>query len=176
MTVPVEKAKMVLRMLVEGSSIRSADANTGFDRNTICKLVVHFGRLAAILGRADARPQTDSLQFDEQWTYVAKKQSRLTINERAECSDSGDIYLWTCIDQKTKLLPSFLIGKRSADNARRFMMDVASRLAMPKPHASDATPSSRAATRPSCKSAPMVLRPTRKRLTSPSAPTSATAR
>ena len=49
----------------------------------------------------------------------------------------GDVYLWTCIDQKTKLMPSFMIGKRSADNARRFMMDVASRLVFPKPHASD---------------------------------------
>ena len=77
------------------------------------------------------------LEFDEQWTYVAKKQSRLTIDERAERHDVGDIYLWTCIDKRTKLMPSFLIGKRSADNARRFMLDVASRLVFPKPHEAD---------------------------------------
>ncbi len=77
------------------------------------------------------------LQFDEQWTYVAKKQSRLTMDERAERADVGDVYLWTCIDQRTKLLPSFMIGKRSADNARRFMMDVAGRLVFPNAHASD---------------------------------------
>ena len=35
-------------------------------------------------------------------------------------------------------MPSFLIGKRSADNARRFMMDMANRLTRPNPHASDA--------------------------------------
>ncbi len=35
-------------------------------------------------------------------------------------------------------MPSFLIGKRSADNARRFMMDVAGRLVFPNAHASDA--------------------------------------
>ena len=80
----------------------------------------------------------EHLEFDEQWTYVAKKQSRLTMIEREECHDQGDIYLWTCIDKKTKLMPSFLIGKRSADNARRFMMDVAGRLVFPNPHASDA--------------------------------------
>ncbi len=34
-------------------------------------------------------------------------------------------------------MPAFLIGKRSADNARRFMMDVANRLVFPKPHQSD---------------------------------------
>ena len=78
------------------------------------------------------------LQFDEQWTYVARKQARLTVDEKAERHDVGDMYIWTCIDQKTKLMPSFLIGKRSADNARRFMMDVAGRLVFPSPYASDA--------------------------------------
>jgi IS1 family transposase len=78
------------------------------------------------------------LQFDEQWTYVYKKQSRLTTLEKAEKHDEGDVYLWTCIDQQTKLMPAFRIGKRSADNARRFMLDVARRLLMPKPHSSDA--------------------------------------
>ncbi len=60
------------------------------------------------------------------------------MNEREESSNVGDIYLWTCIDQKTKLMPGFLIGKRSADNARRFMVDIASRLVFPNAHASDA--------------------------------------
>jgi len=139
MKVPVEKAKMILRLLVEGSSIRSAERLTGVHRDTICKLLVHFGE--ACRRFLDERMQglkLTHLQFDEQWTYVAKKQSRLTMTERAESSEQGDIYLWTCVDQKTKLMPSFLIGKRSADNARRFMMDVASRLTMPNPHASDA--------------------------------------
>src|ERR1041384_4627211 len=78
------------------------------------------------------------LQFDEQWTFVAKKQSRLTTIEREETAEQGDVYLWTCVDQQTKLMPSFLIGKRSADNARRFMMDVAKRLTRPNTHPSDA--------------------------------------
>ena len=48
--------------------------------------------------------------------------------------------LWICIDQKTKLMPRFVIGKRSADNCRRFMVDVAGRLVMPdtRPHFTDA--------------------------------------
>jgi hypothetical protein len=77
------------------------------------------------------------LQFDEQWTYVAKKQPRLTPIEREESSEVGDMYVWTCIDQAAKLMPGFLIGKRSADNARRFM-DIASRLVLPNAHASHA--------------------------------------
>jgi hypothetical protein len=48
------------------------------------------------------------------------------------------MYIWTCVDQKTKLMPFVMIGKRSAAMARRFMADVSHRLEMPKPHASDA--------------------------------------
>ena len=36
-------------------------------------------------------------QFDEQWTFVGKKQARLTVEEKATCHDIGDVYLWTCI-------------------------------------------------------------------------------
>ncbi len=60
------------------------------------------------------------LQSDEQWTFVVRKQARLIALEKAEKHDVGDVYIWTCIDQKTKLMPSFMLGKRSADNARRF--------------------------------------------------------
>lgn len=139
MRVPVEDARRVLHMLVEGSSIRSAERLTGMHRDTICKLLVHFGTAyQAFLDKRMRDLTLSHLQFDEQWTYVAKKQSRLTTTEREESAEQGDVYLWTCIDQRTKLLPSFRIGKRSADNARRFMMDMATRLKRPNTHASDA--------------------------------------
>jgi IS1 family transposase len=48
------------------------------------------------------------------------------------------MYLWTCLDAETKLIASYVVGKRSADNARRLMMDLRSRLVMPSPHATDA--------------------------------------
>ena len=133
MRLPVQTAKTVLQLLLEGSSIRSAERITGTHRDTICCLIVRFGdACAAFLDeRMRGLKTLTHLQFDEQWTYVAKKQSRLTTIEREECYDKGDVYLWTCIDRKTKLMPAFLIGKRSADNARRFLADVASRIDFP---------------------------------------------
>ncbi len=77
------------------------------------------------------------LELDETWTFVLKKQGRLTADERQERSDIGEMYLWTAVDQRTKLVPAFLVGKRSADNARRFLLDVAGRLVFPNPHESD---------------------------------------
>lgn len=138
MRVPVADAKLALRLLVEGSSIRSTARITGLHKKTICKLLVYFGDACRrFLDERMTGLTLDHLQFDEQWTYVFKKQARLTTTEREESSEKGDMYLWTCIDQKTKLMPSFRVGKRSADNARRFMLDVAGRLVWPKPHASD---------------------------------------
>jgi IS1 family transposase len=79
----------------------------------------------------------EHVELDEVWTFVEKKQARLTVDERRERHDIGDIYLWTAFDQETKLVPSFLVGKRSGDNARRFLRDLAGRLIFPDPHASD---------------------------------------
>jgi IS1 family transposase len=139
MQVPVADAKLALRLLVEGNSIRATARITGIDKKTILKLIVFFGdRCRAFLDERMRGLKLTHLQFDEQHTYVAKKQARLTIDEKAERHDVGEVYLWTCIDQQTKLMPSFRVGKRSADNARRFLMDVASRLVFPNAHASDA--------------------------------------
>lgn len=139
MQVPADKAKLALQLLIQGMSIRATERTTGIHRDTICKLIVHFGNACReLLDRVMVNLKPTHLQFDEQWTYIGKKQSRLTLDERAETHELGDIYIWTCIDQRTKLMPAFLIGKRSADNARRFLMDVAARVELPGPHASDA--------------------------------------
>lgn len=76
-------------------------------------------------------------ECDEIWTFVQKKQARLTLEERAERSNIGDAYLWTACDQDTMLIAAHVLGKRSADNARKFMRQLASRLAWPTTHGSD---------------------------------------
>lgn len=138
MRLPIRDAKLALQLLLEGNSIRSTERITRIHRDTICKLIVYFGeRCRRFLDQRMQGLKPTHLQFDEQWSFVAKKQSRLTTMERQSKYDVGDVYLWTCVDQKTKLMPSFLIGKRSADNARRFLMDVAERLVFPTAHQSD---------------------------------------
>lgn len=136
--VPVENAKRALHLLVEGASIRATERLTGIGRNALCRLLVFFGEACRVfLDKRMRGLKLDHVEFDEQWTYVSCKQSRLPLDIRETCHDRGDIYLWTCVDEATKLMPSFRVGKRTADNARRFMMDVAGGLVLPKPHASD---------------------------------------
>lgn len=134
-----DKKLAVIHQLVEGSSIRSTERITGVHRDTICRLLVKVGNQCRELMDDRMRGLTlKHLQVDEIWTFCQKKQARLTITEQARRHDIGDIYLWVPLDETTKLIPTFLIGKRSADNARRLMMDIASRLIWPTVVESDA--------------------------------------
>jgi IS1 family transposase len=128
----------VLRLLVECNTLRSITRITGVHRTTVANLMVRFGAACRELLDDQMRGLTlNHLQVDEVWTFVGKKQARLTLEERATRHDVGDVYLWTVLDTETKLIPTFAVGKRSADNARKLMMDLAGRLERPLPHQSD---------------------------------------
>lgn len=128
----------VLHHLVEGNTLRSTTRLSGVHRSTITNLMLRFGDGCQRLLDRELRGLTlDHVQTDEIWSFVGKKQARLTINQKAERSDMGDVYLWTCLDTDTKLIAAHLVGKRSADNARRVMMQLASRMTFPNPHAGD---------------------------------------
>jgi IS1 family transposase len=135
----IEKRNTILRLLVEGNSIRGTCRLMDTCIPSVLRQLLWAGEHCRDL--MDSRLRGLNLRHvecDEVWTFVGKKQSRLTTTERQERSDIGDMFLWTAIDQDTKLVPAFLVGKRSGDNARRFMLDLASRLEWPTANASDA--------------------------------------
>ena len=128
----------VLRLLLEGNSIRSTSRLTSVHRDTIMRLVVRFGtNCQALLNERLTGLTLGHVQIDEMWTFCQKKQARLTLDERAERHDIGDMFLWLAIDQETKLVPSHLVGKRSADNARKLLVDLAGRLVLPSAGSAD---------------------------------------
>jgi IS1 family transposase len=79
----------------------------------------------------------EHVECDEIWTFCRKKQARLTVEERETCFDAGDIYLFTAMDQETKLVAAHVVGKQTADNALRLMMTLARRVNLPKPGSGD---------------------------------------
>ena len=137
---PREKKLSILHHLIEGNTLRSTSRLTGVHRTTIMSHMVKFGEACQRLMDGELRNLTlGHVECDEIWTFVKKKQSRLTIQEREERGDIGDIYVWTAVDNVTKLLVSHIVGKRSADNARRLMVDLRSRITLPRPHEADIT-------------------------------------
>jgi len=124
-----EKKLNVLRSLVEGNSVRSTERMTGAHRDTILRLLVATGkRCAKLLDEKMRSLRCQQIQADEIWTFVHKKQRRIEPDE----SDAviGDQYVFVAMDAKTKLVPSFLVGKRNLANAMQFAKDLRSRLAV----------------------------------------------
>ena len=96
----------VLQHLVEGNTIRSTTRLTGVNRDTIANLLVSFGaRCAEFMDRKFRGLHLDHIEIDEIWTFVQKKQARLTVDEKAERSDIGDVYLWTSPGPRDEALP-----------------------------------------------------------------------
>jgi IS1 family transposase len=135
----IEKRDTILRLLCEGNSIRSITRLMDTSIATVLRQL-HWAadHCQALMDQEFVNLHLGHVEVDEMWTFVAKKQARLTLEERALRHDIGDCFLWYGVDQESKLIPAFLLGKRSADNARRFMGSLRDCLAFPKPHASDA--------------------------------------
>lgn len=124
---PREKQIAVVNALVEGCSIRSTERMTGVNRETIGTLLVRVGNgCADLLDETMLDLDCDRLEIDEMWAFVAKKQRHVTAEDDA--SRVGDTWTFVAIDAETKLVPSFLVGKRDAESAQAFISDVAKRL------------------------------------------------
>lgn len=122
-----EKKLTVLRALVEGVSIRSIERMTGVHRDTIMRLMVRIGSGGErLLDKMMTNLSTETVEIDEIWGYVGKKQRHLTEDD--DSSRLGDQWTFVAIDADTKLIPSFLTGKRDLPTAQVFLDDLAGRL------------------------------------------------
>jgi IS1 family transposase len=124
--------RSVLHLLVEGNSIRSTERLTGVHRDTIMRLLVQAGDGAlALLDDRMRNLKVRHIECDEIWTFVRIKQGHIPIGR----NDSliGDQYTFVAIDQDSKLIPSFTVGKRTRENAEQFMLDLADRIRAPRP-------------------------------------------
>ena len=75
MRLPLDKAVLSLRLLLEGTSIRSAERLTGIHRDTILKLLVLVGkRCDRLMLEKIANIVVQDVQVDEIWGYVFKKE------------------------------------------------------------------------------------------------------
>jgi IS1 family transposase len=128
-----DKQRSVLHLLAEGNSLRSVERLTGVQKKTATRLLVRFGDACRQFLDEEMRGlKLEHIEVDEIWTFVAKKVRRIHVDDR-DNPEIGDMFLWVALDQETKLVPTFIIGKRSTDMARRFMVDLAGRLKFPRP-------------------------------------------
>ena len=117
----------VIRCLVDGNSIRATERITGITRNAIGRLLVDVGEVCRKYQDDHFRSLTcKRLQLDEIWSFCGSKEKN--TREAKKAQGWGDVWTWTAIDADTKLIPSWLIGKRDAECATEFVQDLAARL------------------------------------------------
>src|SRR5438445_5645027 len=118
----------IIRCLIEGNSIRSTARMTGAARNTITTLLVDLGRaVSAYQDRVLRNLPATRIECDEIWAFCHAK-ARNVPEEHAGEFGYGDVWTWVAIDPDTKLVPSWLVGRRDADDAMAFIADLAPRL------------------------------------------------
>lgn len=117
----------VVAALSEGTSIRAVERLTGVHRDTAMRLGARVGRGCAVLmDRMMHDLPSQIIQLDELWSFVGKKQRRLTATDPA---DLGDAYVFIAMDSINKAIIAHLVGKRDNDTADEFMADLRSRVA-----------------------------------------------
>ncbi|MGH7381924.1 MAG: IS1 family transposase [Candidatus Methylomirabilales bacterium] len=123
-----EKQLAVISALVEGNSIRSIERMTGVHRDTIMRLMVRAGEACQrLLDQQMQGFHCRLIQVDEIWTFVGKKEQRLTENDIYN-TDLGDQYVFVALDAETKLIPLFGVGKRNAETAHGFIRGLRAKL------------------------------------------------
>jgi IS1 family transposase len=125
----IEKRAQILGMFSEGMSLRSTSRLADVSINTVSKLLVDVG--AACMEYQDKTfhdLQCKRIQVDEIWSFCRAKAKNVPEEHRNEFG-WGDVWTWVAIDADTKLVPSWLIGNRSAVCASEFIADLKARLA-----------------------------------------------
>jgi IS1 family transposase len=119
-----EKKVTVVSMLAEGSSMASIARITGIHPDTIMRLAVRIGQACAKIQDEKMRGlNCTQIEVDEIWGFIGAKRKNA-----ARAGVYGDVWTFIALDADTKLIPSFVVGKRDSYHAKAFMEDLAGRL------------------------------------------------
>jgi IS1 family transposase len=122
------KRTAVITALVEGCSINATARMTGVAKNTILKLLADVGSACAdFQDRVLRNLKCKRIQCDEIWQFCYAKEKNVPAHFKGQFG-YGDVWTWVAIDADSKLVPSFMLGRRDARTATIFIDDLKSRL------------------------------------------------
>lgn len=124
-----EKRTQVITALVEGCSINGTSRMTGVAKNTILKLLRDVGMACAdYQDRVLQDLKCKRIQCDEIWQFCYAKEKNVPAEKKGQFG-YGDVWTWTAINAVSKLVVSFMLGKRDSRSATMFVDDLKNRLA-----------------------------------------------
>jgi transposase-like protein len=120
------KAEAIIDHLDEGCSVRSPSRLTKAAKATVARLLKTSGRHAQRFHDQEVRDlRPRAIQFDEQWSFVKKKQKHC---DPEEIHQAGDFWDHTAITPDHKLIVSLVVGKRTKEQTQELVSDTQGRL------------------------------------------------
>lgn len=124
----LQKRAQILGLLVEGTSMRAVTRLVGCSINTVTKLLIDVGTACSkYQDKALRGLSCKRIQCDEIWSFCYSKEKNVAPEDKGILG-YGDVYTWTAIDSDTKLVISWLVGRREQEYADAFIGDLALRL------------------------------------------------
>lgn len=106
------------KMLAEGLAIRATARVLEVDKDTVCDWLPLLGNHSMrVLAYHFRNLHLTECQLDELWTFIFKKEERLDAIEQLT-GLHGDTWIWIAFAPAFKLVPAWVVGKRTAENAR----------------------------------------------------------
>ena len=115
-----EKSLMILRLLLEGNSIRSIERITGCEKKTITRVLLHAGEhCEELMSRKIKGVAVKDIEADEIWGFV-KFKNRHKLHKEITDPHVGDAYTWVGIERNTKLILAWHLGQRDMTDCEAF--------------------------------------------------------
>jgi transposase-like protein/IS1 family transposase len=112
---------LALKLLLEGSSVRTVERVTGIRHASILSLLVLMGeRCESLMSTLIRNVKVSDVQADEIWSFIGKKESHKKPEE-AHDDSIGDCYVWTALEARSKLVLAYVVGRRTNNNAMELM-------------------------------------------------------
>ena len=107
--------------LGEGLSIRATGRLLAVDKDTVNRWLPILGRhCQSVMNYFFRNLHLAECQLDELWTFIAKKEAHLTPLEKLQ-EMYGDAWVWIAFSPVCKLVPAWVVGKRTLRHARRLV-------------------------------------------------------
>jgi IS1 family transposase len=112
--------------LAEGMSIRATGRFLSVDKDTVNHWLPVLGAHGQHVTRYFFRHlHVCECQLDELWTFIAKKEARLTPLEKL-AAIAGDAWVWIAFSPADKLVLAWVVGKRTLCSARQLVAQLQS--------------------------------------------------
>jgi IS1 family transposase len=107
--------------LAAGLSIRATGRLLAVDKDTVNRWLPILGRhCQSVMNYFFRNLQLAECQLAELWTFIAKKEAHLTPLEKLQ-EVYGDAWVWIAFSPVCKLVPAWVVGKRTLRPARRLV-------------------------------------------------------